>query len=254
MSEEKPFLKTGDEDQHITVLSTSEVEPSHQDTYNVNNEADPEERKDKKEDIHEAEDRTLKIRKDKTEDKREKQSKSAKNKSKRGQAQEAEEEESVQVLNVEEELAKTGRVHRITPKLTQLELPSEEGYKLDKMVSKPFIQANSFLPENMLSLYHSFGYDAKRRDNIRILAHNTICFIAGNYVQIIVLDSGSQTFIRSISGEGIGAYAVHQMLGLIAVAEKGNFPYICIYKYPSLQLYRILREGTQRAYSYCQFR
>ena len=39
----------------------------------------------------------------------------------------------------------------------------------------------------------------------------------------------------------------------IAVGEKGVNPYIAIYEYPSLKLYRILREGTEQMYSHLDF-
>jgi hypothetical protein len=38
-----------------------------------------------------------------------------------------------------------------------------------------------------------------------------------------------------------------------AVAEKGNFPNVYIYEYPSLKLYRILRKGTEKSYSNVSF-
>ena len=38
-----------------------------------------------------------------------------------------------------------------------------------------------------------------------------------------------------------------------AVAEKGVMPNINIYEFPSLKLYRILRQGTERAYSFVDF-
>ncbi len=38
-----------------------------------------------------------------------------------------------------------------------------------------------------------------------------------------------------------------------AVAEKGVYPNIYIYEYPSLKLYRILRKGTERSYSNISF-
>ena len=37
------------------------------------------------------------------------------------------------------------------------------------------------------------------------------------------------------------------------MGEKGTLPYICIYSYPELKLYRLLREGTEQAYSDLDF-
>jgi WD40 repeat protein len=37
------------------------------------------------------------------------------------------------------------------------------------------------------------------------------------------------------------------------VAEKGKFPNIYIYGYPSLKLYRVLKKGTENTFSHCEF-
>jgi hypothetical protein len=47
---------------------------------------------------------------------------------------------------------------------------------------------------------------------------------------------------------------VHPSRKFFAVAEKGNAPNINIYEFPSLKLYRILRGGTEAAYSFVDFR
>ena len=45
----------------------------------------------------------------------------------------------------------------------------------------------------------------------------------------------------------------HPNLHYIAVSEKGTKPDILIYEYPSLRIYRILRNGTEKAYSNLDF-
>lgn len=42
---------------------------------------------------------------------------------------------------------------------------------------------------------------------------------------------------------------MHPSKKYFAVCEKGNFPNVYIYEFPSLKLYRILRKGTERSYS-----
>jgi len=42
---------------------------------------------------------------------------------------------------------------------------------------------------------------------------------------------------------------IHPARKYVAVAEKGKFPRIFIYSLPDLHLFRILRKGTERAYS-----
>ncbi len=46
---------------------------------------------------------------------------------------------------------------------------------------------------------------------------------------------------------------VHHSRKFFAVAEKGISPNIYIFEYPSLNLYRILRKGTEKSYSNITF-
>ncbi len=46
---------------------------------------------------------------------------------------------------------------------------------------------------------------------------------------------------------------MHPSRKYFAVAEKGIKPHIIIYEYPSLKLYRILRDGTELAYANLDF-
>jgi WD40 repeat protein len=53
--------------------------------------------------------------------------------------------------------------------------------------------------------------------------------------------------------DGIGSIAVHPSKKYFAVGEKGNFPNVYIYEWPSLKLYRILRKGTETMYAHVEF-
>ncbi len=57
----------------------------------------------------------------------------------------------------------------------------------------------------------------------------------------------------SRDGGGIGSIAVHPQRKYFAVAEKGVWPNIYIYEYPSMRLYRVLRRGTEKSYSSVNF-
>ena len=46
---------------------------------------------------------------------------------------------------------------------------------------------------------------------------------------------------------------MHPSRRYFAIAEKGVKPHIVIYEYPSLRIYRILRDGTERAYANLDF-
>ena len=61
-----------------------------------------------------------------------------------------------------------------------------------------------------------------------------------------------QSYLPSVGGRGIGAVAVHPSKQYICVAEvgaEGAPPSAYLYEYPSLRLYRVLRHGTERAYT-----
>lgn len=46
---------------------------------------------------------------------------------------------------------------------------------------------------------------------------------------------------------------VHPSRKYFAVGEKGNVPNVNIYEYPSLKLFRILRQGTIKGYAFLDF-
>ncbi|KAM3171780.1 hypothetical protein ACTXT7_015922, partial [Hymenolepis weldensis] len=132
-------------------------------------------------------------------------------------------------------------------------IPEDFFYNIDDIMAKPHMPEDCGLPENLVKLYQSFGCDTLRRDNLHLLDADVIGFVVGNYFEIHSLATSERRFIRSTSGQGIGAVDIHPERKYIAITEKGNMPNVCIYEYPSLKLYRILSEGTQRAFSSCQF-
>ncbi|XP_048254045.1 cilia- and flagella-associated protein 44-like isoform X2 [Haliotis rufescens] len=132
-------------------------------------------------------------------------------------------------------------------------IPGDFYYNFQEQVSKAKVTQDSGLPEDLLSLQHSFGYDCRRRANLFMLDSRTLIFIAGNLVQLLDINTKEQRYIRSTSGGGIGALAVHPSRKYFAAAEKGNVPNINIFEFPSLKLYRILRGGTEKSYSSLDF-
>ncbi|KAM4720112.1 cilia- and flagella-associated protein 44 isoform 2-T2 [Anableps anableps] len=133
------------------------------------------------------------------------------------------------------------------------ELPADMFYNYEELHSRPTITVDSDIPENLLHFSHSFGYDSGRRSNLRLLEETMLMFVAGNLVVLLDIPTKQQRYLRSCSGEGIGAIAVHPARGFFTVAEKGNHPNIIIYEYPSLRPYRILRGGTEREFSFVDF-
>ncbi|XP_013370508.1 PREDICTED: cilia- and flagella-associated protein 44 [Chinchilla lanigera] len=114
-------------------------------------------------------------------------------------------------------------------------------YNYTELASMPFVTPDSGIPLNFLELVHSFGYDCRKRANLQLLDSNTILYVAGNQLVLLDIKTKEQIYLRSSSGEGIGAIAVHPHKTYFAVAEKGSFPKIIIYEYPSLRPYRILQ-------------
>nr|XP_003469323.1 cilia- and flagella-associated protein 44 [Cavia porcellus] len=126
-------------------------------------------------------------------------------------------------------------------------------YEYNELASVPFVTPDSDIPLDFLELVHSFGYDCRKRANLQVLDSETLMYIAGNQLILLNIKTKEQIYLRSSSGEGIGAIGVHPQKTYFTVAEKGSFPKIIIYEYPSLRPYRILRDGTEKAYAYVGF-
>ncbi|XP_068925975.1 cilia- and flagella-associated protein 44 [Petaurus breviceps papuanus] len=126
-------------------------------------------------------------------------------------------------------------------------------YNYNEVASVPFVTQDSGIPLNLLTLIHSFGYDSTKRGNLQLLDSQTLMFIAGNQIVFVDLRTFEQSYLRSSSGQGIGALAVHPDKTYFVVAEKGFYPNVIIYDYPLLRPYRILRGGTDEAYAYASF-
>lgn len=117
------------------------------------------------------------------------------------------------------------------------------------------IEASSALgvPSQVLELQRSLGFDSHRRSNLHNIAPNVIMYIAGNVAVFHNVETDEQTFLRSTAPGGVGAIAIHPTRKYFAVAEKGERPPINIYEYPSMRLYRVLKEGTLKAYAHLSF-
>nr|XP_057920871.1 cilia- and flagella-associated protein 44-like isoform X2 [Doryrhamphus excisus] len=132
-------------------------------------------------------------------------------------------------------------------------LPVDMYYDYEELYTKPFITPDSEIPENLLLLSHSFGYDCERRANLQLLDDRTLIYIAGQVLILLDVSTKEQRYLRSCSGGGIGAIAVSDTKEYFAVAEKGHKPLLIVYEYPSIRAYRILREGTERAFCSVNF-
>ncbi|KAG7399994.1 Cilia- and flagella-associated protein 44 [Phytophthora boehmeriae] len=113
------------------------------------------------------------------------------------------------------------------------------------------------------------GLDTSKRHILHVLEprrdgeHGGVLLTAaGNTVQLLkmapqVARSGPSVLHRryffGFGGSGIGSLAVHPSGEFFAVGEKGVKPNISIYRYPQLSVFRVLRNGTERAYASVAF-
>ncbi|KAL3318701.1 Cilia- and flagella-associated protein 44 [Cichlidogyrus casuarinus] len=126
-------------------------------------------------------------------------------------------------------------------------------YNVDDYTSKPLIAVDSGIPSNLATLHHSFGYDGYRRDNLGVLSEEEVCYISGNYLEILNIKTKDKIYVRSCSGHGISCLAIHPDFSHIALGETGEYPMICLYTYKELTLDRIMKDGTRKSYACIQF-
>eukprot|EP00743_Colponemidia_sp_Colp-15_P005137 GILK01005528.1.p1 GENE.GILK01005528.1~~GILK01005528.1.p1 ORF type:complete len:1787 (-),score=532.29 GILK01005528.1:93-5426(-) len=129
-------------------------------------------------------------------------------------------------------------------------IPDDFYYQLHEVVPRPSPQQ---LPAEFSNLVRSFGFHSHKRYNLHYIADNVLLYVMGNVVCLLDVDSMQQTYVTGMDGGGVSAVAVHPSRSCFAVAEKGLQPNIYVYEYPSLKLYRILRKGTELAYSHLDF-
>ncbi|XP_068609203.1 cilia- and flagella-associated protein 44 [Brachionichthys hirsutus] len=129
------------------------------------------------------------------------------------------------------------------------EMGSETLYEYEELCSRACVTPGAQISESLLRLRHSFGYDSGLRGNLQLLDDRTLIFIAGDLLVLLDISTREQRHLRSSGGGGIGAITVHLSRKYFAVAEKGNRPSITVYESPSLRRYRVLRDGTEKAYS-----
>ena len=99
---------------------------------------------------------------------------------------------------------------------------------------------------------------SSKRNNLVALDANTILTSAGNTAILYNPSTNEMVFLPGIDGGGVGAIALHPTEPLFVVAEqcKTRAPNAYIYRYLGeckTELYRVLRAGTERAYSAAAF-
>ena len=115
------------------------------------------------------------------------------------------------------------------------------------------------LPSTICALHHSFGVDSEKYNNVQLirdttntdsLASYSVLMVCGNVVHILDLQKRTMKYVTGRDGSGIGAVAIHPSHKYFAVAEKADEkPNVYIYHFPSLKVHKVLRNGTEKAFS-----
>lgn len=106
--------------------------------------------------------------------------------------------------------------------------------------------------DDFFSIYHCFGFDLSRRYNAIPVNESTICITDGNYAFFLDLITGNESIINGLN-EGIQCCAVHPNKEYVAFGESGKNPQVVIYQFPTNKLYRILKGGTDSAFTAMNF-
>nr|A8J1V4.1 RecName: Full=Cilia- and flagella-associated protein 44 [Chlamydomonas reinhardtii] len=103
------------------------------------------------------------------------------------------------------------------------------------------------------------GLDTHRRNNLVLLDEDTAASCIAGQLVLLSLSTGARRYLPGRDGGGVGAVAVHPSRTLLAVGEKARpgpasaGPAVYIYSYPGLEVVKVLRGGTERAYSALAF-
>ena len=133
--------------------------------------------------------------------------------------------------------------------------PADFAYAPDSAeLSRP-LRAFHLSPQ-YVQLYQSFAFNVQQRYNLHYIDTHTLLYIAGNTAQLHDYQTGKKLVVHGHTYDdsgGVASIALHPSRSCFAVAEKGAYPNIYIYSYPQLQVIRILRRGTEVAYSHIEF-
>ena len=106
---------------------------------------------------------------------------------------------------------------------------------------------------NRIILQEILQVDCSQRYNFHFISPQILLFVAGRSFQILNLKTSQVKKIISKSIGGIGALAIHPNKKIFAVAEKGNYPSIFVYAYPTLARLAELKGGTEKSYKHLEF-
>jgi len=96
---------------------------------------------------------------------------------------------------------------------------------------------------------HGFGFAARRRAGVQLLGENTLLTIVGCAALVFDFKTNSFQFVFCPDDNGVASIAVHPKRAFFALGGRGVKPNVYIYSFPGLELLKVLRNGTETAYS-----
>eukprot|EP00605_Chrysophyceae_sp_TOSAG23-4_P000185 GSChrysophyteH1.ASY1.ANO1.219.1 assembled CDS len=115
------------------------------------------------------------------------------------------------------------------------------------MMKRP--QAVADLGRECSSLFHNFGVDFTRKNNLCQIEQNVIIYALGNAVIFENFVEKTKKYLLGLDDGGVGCIVVHPSKKMFAVGGRGHQPNIYIYSYPDLQIKNVLKGGAERGYS-----
>eukprot|EP01035_Chromulina_nebulosa_P017859 gene17859-23472_t len=110
------------------------------------------------------------------------------------------------------------------------------------------------LGRETLALHNVFGVDSSRRGNLNFIEQDVIVYISGNAVIFENIGyNKDKRFLLSLDDGGIGCVAIHPSKKIFAVGGLGYHPRIFIYEYPSMNIIKVLKDGTEKGYANMSF-
>jgi WD40 repeat protein len=101
--------------------------------------------------------------------------------------------------------------------------------------------------QNLYTMVGSIGFDFDRKNNVHLLG-DTIVFCSGNIMNFFNMKTLSLTFFHGVRG-CLGCVAIHPSKNYLAFGEKYiENPNIYVLKYPSMEIFKLLQNGSQKSY------
>ena len=110
-------------------------------------------------------------------------------------------------------------------------------------------QAVADLGRDCSALFHNFGADFTRKNNLQLIEQSVVIYALGNTVVFENIEDNTKKYLLGLDDGGVGCVAVHPSKKMFAVGGRGFQPNVYIYSYPELIVINVLKGGAERGYS-----